>query len=225
MRLSLVRKYHKRLGRTRGLFRRNAVLTAGMALPFAVMPTTSLQNGLALSLAILCAVVSAMVAASLLADKVPGWLRTAICVNISMVAVLLLYPVVGLLSPQIYDSLGIYLPLTAVNTMVLVRTEAFGCNHRWYESALDGVTYSCGFAVVALILSALRELWGSGSLFGHVFAVAKFPAVLATFSGFLLLGLLAAASGALRRQLIKVLYLLENPRRRPAVGEEGQVEQ
>ena len=212
MKLTQTRKVMGGYRRTGGLLKGNAVLVTGMALPFAVVPTVTLKAGVAISAAVIVSLVGAMIASSLVGQRLPQWARIAVSVNASMVCIFLVYPLAGLLAPQIYDAMGIYLPLAALNTMVLVRTESYGANHLWYQSALDGLRYGGGFALVALILSAIREFLGQGSLWGRPLSPLKLPAVQMVFFGFIAVGLVAAAANSLRRLLLKALWAADNPR-------------
>ena len=212
MKLTQTRKVARGYRHTGGLLKGNAVLVTGMALPFAVVPTTTLKAGVAISAAVIVSLVAAMVAASLVGQRLPQWARIAVSVNVSMVSIFLVYPLAGFLSPQIYDAMGIYLALAALNTMVLVRTESYAVNHNWYHSALDGLRYGGGFALVALVLSAVREFLGQGSLWGQPISPLKLPAVQMVFFGFIAVGFVAAAANGLRRLLLRVLWMVDNPR-------------
>lgn len=212
MKLTQTRKIMGGYRHTGGLLKGNAVLVTGMALPFVVVPTVTLKAGVAISVAVTVSLVSAMIAASLVGNRLPQWARIAVSVNVSMLSIFLIYPLAGLLSPQIYDAMGIYLALAALNTMVLVRTESYAVNHVWYHSALDGLRYGGGFSLVALILSAVREFLGQGALWGHVISPLRLPAVQMVFFGFIAVGFTAAAANGLRRLLMRALCAADNPR-------------
>jgi len=68
--------------------------------------------------------------------------------------------------PGIYDVLGLFIPLIVVNCIVLGRAEAFAAKNSVGLSALDGIGMGLGFTMALTILGAVRELLGSGSVFG-----------------------------------------------------------
>ena len=223
MKLTQTRKIYGGYRRTSGFLRSNAVLVSGMALPFVVVPTITLKAGVAISAAVLCSLEAAMIAASLIGERLPQWARIAVSVNVAMAAIFLIYPLAGLLSPQLYDAMGIYFCLAALNTMVLVRTESYAVHHTWYHSALDGLRYGGGFALVALVLSAVRELLGQGTLWGTQLLPFRLPAVQMVFFGFIAVGMMAAAANGIRRLLGRLLWSVDNPK--PPKGKENSLEE
>ena len=68
--------------------------------------------------------------------------------------------------PGIYDVLGLFIPLIVVNCIVLGRAEAFAAKNSVGLSALDGIGMGLGFTFALTLLGAVRELLGSGSIFG-----------------------------------------------------------
>ncbi|GHT77969.1 electron transport complex subunit E [Bacteroidia bacterium] len=68
--------------------------------------------------------------------------------------------------PSLYDQLGIFIPLIVVNCIVLGRAEAFAAKNNAFMSLLDGAGMGLGFTGALTLLGAIRELLGSGSVFG-----------------------------------------------------------
>ena len=68
--------------------------------------------------------------------------------------------------PDLYDAMGVYLPLIVVNCVILGRAESFASKRPVLESALDGVSTGLGFTVAITVMGILREFLGGGALFG-----------------------------------------------------------
>jgi electron transport complex protein RnfE len=62
--------------------------------------------------------------------------------------------------------LGVFVPLIVVNCIILGRQEAFASKHPFHKSILDAVVMSCGFIATLVTLGTVREILGSGSVFG-----------------------------------------------------------
>ena len=108
--------------------------------------------------------------------------------------------------PDIYDNMGVYLPLMVVNTLLLSKCRETAGNEKLGESFLDALASIVGFAIVICLVGAVRELLGSGTLWGlSIMTGLKIPAILLPFSGFLLIGMLAA----LRKWMVARLANME----------------
>ena len=71
--------------------------------------------------------------------------------------------------PDIYETLGLFIPLIVVNCIVLGRAEAFANKNSILDSALDGIGIGLGFTCSLTLLGIVREILGSGSVFGFKF--------------------------------------------------------
>ncbi len=69
----------------------------------------------------------------------------------------------------LYNTLGVYIPLIVVNCIILGRAEAFAAKNRVLPSALDGLGIGLGFTLALTLLGGVREMLGSGSIFGMKF--------------------------------------------------------
>ena len=69
--------------------------------------------------------------------------------------------------PSLYQSLGIFIPLIVVNCIILGRAEAFASKNNALDSALDGLGIGLGFTLSLTLIGAVRELLGSGAIFGQ----------------------------------------------------------
>ena len=71
--------------------------------------------------------------------------------------------------PSIYETLGLFIPLIVVNCIVLGRAEAFASKNGIGASAVDGISMGLGYSMALTILGSIREILGSGSIFGWKF--------------------------------------------------------
>ena len=69
---------------------------------------------------------------------------------------------------SLYDQLGIFIPLIVVNCIVLGRAEAFASKNKPLPAMLDGAGMGLGFALALTLLGGVREILGSGSVFGFI---------------------------------------------------------
>jgi electron transport complex protein RnfE len=70
-------------------------------------------------------------------------------------------------APDINDALGIFIPLIVVNCILFARVESFAFKNRIFDSAVDALGMGLGFTLGLFTIGAIRELFGSGSIFGY----------------------------------------------------------
>ena len=149
---------------TKGLIKENPtfVLLLGMCPTLAT--TTSAINGMSMGLAIL-----SNMAISLIAPYIPDKVRIPSYIVVIATFVTLLQFVMQAYVPDIYETLGLFIPLIVVNCIVLGRAEAFANKNGVLDSALDGLGIGLGFTCSLTLLGVVREILGSGSVFGLKF--------------------------------------------------------
>ena len=178
-----------------GLITENPVLAEMLGLCSALAVTTSVRNGLGMGLAVLAVLTASNIVLSATRKLVTDRLRTAVSLLVIVCFVSCADLLMQAFAPTLSDSLGIYLPLTAVNCLLLSRTEGFAGKNGVLPSAADGICRGLGYAAALLLVSAVRELLGAGTLNGIRILPQRFAAgAMATpVGGFLVLGCLAAA--------------------------------
>lgn len=155
--------------------------------------TTSATNGIGMGLAATFVLLGSNVVISLLRNFIPDKIRipafvVVICTFVTMVQMLM-----QAFLPDLYASLGIFIPLIVVNCIILARAEAFASKNTVVLSALDGLGMGFGFTLAITIIGAIREIVGNGSIFGlNVLGSGYEPMLLAILpaGGFLVFGLL-----------------------------------
>ena len=143
------------------------VLVLGMCPTLAT--TTSAINGLEMGLATLFVLVLSNIVISLLAPMVPDKVHIPVYIVVIATFVTVLQFVMQAYTPEAYKTLGLFIPLIVVNCIVLGRAEAFANKHGVLESALDGLGVGLGFTASLTVIGIVREILGSGSVFGWKF--------------------------------------------------------
>lgn len=154
---------------TKGLIKDNPtfVLLLGMCPTLAT--TTSAINGLSMGLATLFVLVLANMAISAIAPIVPDKVHIPVYIVVIATFVTLLQLLMQAFVPGIYATLGLFIPLIVVNCIVLGRAEAFANKNTVVDSALDGLGVGIGFTLSLTVIGMVREILGSGSVFGLKF--------------------------------------------------------
>ena len=143
------------------------VLILGMCPTLAT--TTSAMNGLSMGLATLFVLVLSNMAISAIAPVVPDKVHIPVYIVVIATFVTLLQFLMQAFVPSVYATLGLFIPLIVVNCIVLGRAEAFANKNGIFDSALDGVGVGLGFPLSLTVIGMVREILGSGSVFGWKF--------------------------------------------------------
>jgi electron transport complex protein RnfE len=164
---------------TKGLVKENPtfVLLLGMCPTLAT--TTSAINGMSMGLATLFVLVLSNMAISAIAAYIPDKVRIPSYIVVIATFVTLLQFVMQAFTPSVYETLGLFIPLIVVNCIVLGRAEAFANKNSVIDSACDGLGIGLGFTMSLTLLGLVREILGSGSMFGWKFLPAEADGILA----------------------------------------------
>ena len=154
---------------TKGFFKENPtfVLLLGMCPTLAT--TTSAINGLSMGLATLFVLVLSNIVISAIAPVVPDKVHIPVYIVVIATFVTLLQFLMQAYVPGIYNTLGLFIPLIVVNCIILGRAEAFAARNGVIDSACDGLGVGLGFTASLTIIGMIREILGSGSIFGWKF--------------------------------------------------------
>jgi electron transport complex protein RnfE len=128
--------------------------------------TTMAMNGIGMGAAVTFVLIFSNVIISLLRKVIPEQVRIPAFVLIIATFVTIVRLLLDKLLPDIYESLGIYLPLIVVNCIILARAESFASKNSVLPSIADGLFMGLGFTIALTIMGAFREILGSGQLFG-----------------------------------------------------------
>ena len=154
---------------TKGLIKENPtfVLLLGMCPTLAT--TTSAVNGMSMGLATMFVLILSNMVISAIAAYIPDKVRIPSYIVVIATFVTVLQFVMQAYVPYIYETLGLFIPLIVVNCIVLGRAEAFANKNSILDSALDGIGIGLGFTCSLTLLGIVREILGSGSVFGFKF--------------------------------------------------------
>ncbi|MBR2046885.1 MAG: electron transport complex subunit E [Agathobacter sp.] len=154
---------------TKGLIKENPtfVLLLGMCPTLAT--TTSAVNGMSMGLATMFVLILSNIVISAIAAYIPDKVRIPSYIVVIATFVTLLQFIMQAYVPDIYETLGLFIPLIVVNCIVLGRAEAFANKNGVLDSALDGLGIGLGFTCSLTLLGMVREILGSGSAFGFKF--------------------------------------------------------
>ncbi|MDO5116710.1 MAG: electron transport complex subunit E [Synergistaceae bacterium] len=170
------------------------VLVLGMCPTLAV--TSSAINGLGMGLAATAVLIGSNVAVALLRKFIPDEIRIPAFIVVIAGFVTVVQLLISAYTPELNKSLGIFIPLIVVNCIILARAEAFAFKNGVAASAFDGIGMGLGFTAALILIGAIRELIGNGTIFGATILSPAFyqPALLAILApgGFITLGILMA---------------------------------
>lgn len=154
---------------TKGFIKENPtfVLVLGMCPTLAT--TSSAMNGLEMGLATMFVLILSNIVISLIAPVVPDKVHIPVYIVVIATFVTVLQLAMQAYVPDVYKTLGLFIPLIVVNCIVLGRAEAFANKNSVLDSALDGIGIGIGFTMSLTVIGMVREILGSGSIFGWKF--------------------------------------------------------
>ena len=151
---------------TNGIFKENPIFALMLGMCPTLGVTSSAENGLGMGLATAFILIMSNIVISLVKDIIPDKIRIPSYIVIIAAFVTILEMLMQAYVPVLFNSLGLFIPLIVVNCIVLGRAEAFASKNNPIASAFDGAGMGLGFTLALTILGAIREILGSGKLFG-----------------------------------------------------------
>ena len=186
-----------------GLLDQNPIFVQLLGMCSTLAISTSVLNGIGMGLSVTFVLILSNFFISVLRNLIPSKIRIASYIVIIAGFVTVVDMILQAYIPALAESLGLFIPLIVVNCIILARAESFASKHGPLPSILDGVAMGLGFTMALTVISAIRELFGCGTLLGfRVMPEAYSPAVLviSPVGGFLVLGALIAAVQWLRNR-------------------------
>lgn len=176
------------------------VLLLGMCPTLAT--TSSAANGLAMGLATTFVLICANTVVSLIKHLIPDMVRIPCYIVVIAGFVTIVQMLMQAYLPALYANLGLFIPLIVVNCIVLGRAEAVAAKNGVAHSALDGVGIGLGFTLALTLLGLVRELLGTGRIFGFEIFPEGYAALLFVLApgAFIVLGYLIAVSNFLKKK-------------------------
>ncbi|MDO4731574.1 MAG: electron transport complex subunit E [Clostridia bacterium] len=150
---------------TSGIIKENPVLKLLLGTCATLAVTTSASNAIGMGAATTFVLIGSNATIAALRNFIPDKVRIPAFITIIAGFVTIVQMVVKAYTPSLDQSLGIFLPLIVVNCIILGRAEMFARKNKVLPSVLDGLGMGIGFTVALLLMGAIRELFGAGTLF------------------------------------------------------------
>lgn len=177
-----------------GIVRRNPTFVLVLGMCPTLGTTSSAITGMSMGLATLAVLTCSNAAISAIKNFVPAMVRIPAFIVVIASFVTILQMLMQAWTPALYATLGIFIPLIVVNCILLGRAEAFASKNSVWLSVCDGLGTGAGFTIALTLIGSVRELLGTGAVFGAQIFDADYGALLFVLApgAFIVLGLLIA---------------------------------
>ncbi|MEN6326605.1 MAG: electron transport complex subunit RsxE [Syntrophomonas sp.] len=191
---------------SKGLVLENPIFVLALSLCPALAVTSSVVNALAMGVTVAFVISMNNLVVSIIRNLVNPKVRVPIYITSIATIVTLSELLLQAFAPLLYKELGIYLSLVVVFAIILARAEVFASKNKPLPSFIDGLGMGAGFILAMLIIGAIREVFGNGTLLGHQVMWSSYqPALIMILApgAFILIGYLVAAFKMLSEYLEK----------------------
>ena len=151
---------------TKGFIKENPVFVLLLGLCPTLGVTSTAINGLGMGLATTFVLLMSNIVVSLIKSFIPDKVRIPAFIVIIATFVTVVELTMQAYTPALFEALGLFIPLIVVNCLVLGRAEAFASKQSILSSIVDGLGMGLGFSFALTLLGGVRELLGSGNIFG-----------------------------------------------------------
>lgn len=164
--------------------------------------TGSAMTGMSMGLATMGVLICSDMAISAIKSLVPNRVRIPAYIVVIATFVTLLQMFMAAYLPALNASLGIFIPLIVVNCILLGRAEAYASRHSVGDACMDGIGIGLGFTVALTLLGAVREILGTGTVFGARLFPETFGSLVFVLApgAFIALGFLIALINYIRKR-------------------------
>ena len=162
--------------------------------------TSSALNGMSMGLATMAVLIVSNFIISCIKSLIPDMVRIPAFIVVIASLVTILQMFIKAYAPEIDKSLGLFIPLIVVNCIILGRAEACAAKNNPFSSILDGIGMGLGFTIALTLLGAVREILGTGSVFGFTCFSENYGALVFVLApgAFIALGYLIAIINKVR---------------------------
>jgi electron transport complex protein RnfE len=150
----------------KGIFKDNPTFRLLLGICPTLAVTTSIKNGIGMGLATTFVLLGSNICISLLRNFIPDKIRIPAFIVIISTFVTLIDLLMAAYEPGLHEALGIFIPLIVVNCIIMGRAEAFASRSPVFLSIADALGMGIGFTLSLSLISLVRELLGSGTVFG-----------------------------------------------------------
>jgi len=176
-----------------GIFKENPIFRLALALCPSMAVSNTAFNGLGMGVCVLFVITSSNVIISAARHLIHPKIRIPAYLTIIAVLVTILESFLHAYIPTLHKSLGMFVALIVVFAIILARAEVFASKNTVSKSLMDGLGMGIGFTLAMVLLGIIREVLGSGSIFGYNIMGPNFKPVLMMIlspGAFLVVGLL-----------------------------------
>lgn len=149
------------------IFDRNPVILLVLGICSALAVTTKLETAVAMSISVIAVMVGSSAALSLIRHHVPDTIRMFVQISIIATLVIVVDQLLQAFFWELSKQLSVFVSLIVTNCIVMGRTEGFALKHPPVLSIVDAVGNGIGYSLVLITVAFVRELFGSGKLFGY----------------------------------------------------------
>ena len=176
----------------KGIIKENPTFVLVLGMCPTLGTTTSAINGLGMGVATMAVLIMSNAVIAMIKNFIPDKVRIPAFIVVIASFVTVIDMLMQAYVPSLYSALGVFIPLIVVNCIILGRAEAFTSKNGVLDSALDGVGIGLGFTLSLTTIGAIREILGSGSIFGLSLGIADYMPLVFVLApgGFLVLGFL-----------------------------------
>lgn len=156
----------KRKVLTNGFIKENPVFVQLLGMCSTLAITTSVLNGIGMGVAVTVVLIGSNLVISLLRKVIPDEVRIPAFIIVIATFVTIIDLFMHAYTYDLYKALGVFIPLIVVNCIILGRAESFASKNGIVDSIIDGLGMGIGYTFAIVVLSAIRELIGNGTLLG-----------------------------------------------------------
>ena len=149
---------------TKGFIEENPIFVLLLGLCSSLAITTTLTNALGMGMAVTAVLIMSNVIISLLRKIIPNEIRIPVYIVVIATLVKCVQLIMNAFTPELYASLGVFIPLIVVNCIILGRAESFAGKNGVFDSILDAIGMGIGYTFAVLVISFFRQLIGTGGL-------------------------------------------------------------
>ncbi len=149
---------------TNGIVKENPVFRMLLGMCPVLAVTTAVENAFWMGLAVLFVLTCSNLIVSSVRVVIPDKIRIPCFIVIIATFVTIVELTMNAFMPDMYEVLGIFIPLIVVNCIILARAEAFASKNPMLNSVADGIGMSVGFTLAIVVISAIREILGTGNI-------------------------------------------------------------
>ncbi len=151
---------------SRGIINENPVFRLLLGMCPVLGVTAFFINGLGMGIAATAVLIASNVVISALKNYIPSQVRIPCFIVVIATFVTIIEMVLQAFQPDLYEALGVFVPLIVVNCVILGRAEAFASKKPLLRSLVDGIAVGIGFTLALGILALVREVFGQGTILG-----------------------------------------------------------